>query len=229
MVDYHEGAGGEFIARFISAHFGHELEFDQQAKPNHLQKWLNSYSLITPDWAMNFAKYFQAFLDNCALQQITSIAVPYHLYKWPDHVDTITSYVPQTQFVKINSHSHRDKVDADFRRKVLDRPITDFKELQFLLSNRDKPFVNNTLKLYQNKNLYYRDIFPWKSTWSKTLPSNDIEILYSDFFCEFDRTANAYQQLCSQLNLVPDPVLLTALIQRNQKTQSGSKTTLSKA
>lgn len=217
VVDYQEGAGGEFIARFISAHLGHTLEFDQQARPDHVQKWLNSHSLVRQDWNVNFQTYFCTFLNRCVTQGISNIAVPYHLYKWPKHVEIMLTQVPQTQFVRINCEGYYAKIDAEFRRKVSDRPLTDFRELQFLLANRDRNFVKDMLKLYKQQKLVYRDIFPDITTCIRTLPSKDIEINYSDFFCNFDQTAAAYEKLCSQLKLVPDMLLLTALLERNKK------------
>lgn len=217
VVDYQEGASGEFVARFISAHFGHDLEFDQQAHPSHIQKWLNSHSLVKQDWNINFQSYFHTFLNRCATQEITNIAVPYHLYKWPRHVKIILNQLPQTQFVKINCESHYEQVNAEFRRKVLDRQLTDFQELQFLLANQGRDFVKDMLKLYQQKKLFYRDIFPGVSPQPRTLPSSDIEIRYNDFFCDFNQTATAYEKLCSQLKLMPDTLLLTALLERNKK------------
>lgn len=228
VVDYQEGAGGEFIARFISAHFGHELEFDQQARPDHAQKWLNSYSIVKQDWDTNFQTYFDTFLKRCASHGISDIAVPYHLYKWPRHVELILTQMPHTRFVRINCKGYYTQINTDFHRKVSDRKLTDFRELQFLLANRDRNFVKDILKLYKEQKLYYRDIFPAPSICSKTLPSEDIEINYSDFFCDFNQTASAYEKLCSQLKLVPDILLLTALLERNKKNQQDLSNYLNK-
>ena len=46
VIDYQEGAGGEFIASWLSAHFGQRLETDLQNNPNYLQKWLNSQGIF---------------------------------------------------------------------------------------------------------------------------------------------------------------------------------------
>lgn len=228
MVDYQEGAGGEFIARFISAHFGHRLEFDQQTQPDHIQKWLNSHSLITQDWDENFATYLDTFLSNCDQQGINDLAVPYHLYKWPNHVKIMLDQLPQTRFVKINCETHNQQVNADFQRKVLDKPIIDFQELQFLLSNRDRNFITDVLKLYQQKKLTYRDIVTDYNSQLKSLPSSDIEIIYSDFFCDFDRTADAYKRLCSELTLPSNDTLISALLDRNKKNKQDLDKHLSK-
>ena len=44
VVDYQEGAGGEFLANWLSAHFGQKLNYNQQTNSNYLQKWLNAHS-----------------------------------------------------------------------------------------------------------------------------------------------------------------------------------------
>ena len=54
VVDYQEGAGGEFLANWLSAHFGQKLNYNQQTNSNYLQKWLNAHSLIQDDWKENF-------------------------------------------------------------------------------------------------------------------------------------------------------------------------------
>ena len=43
------------------------------------------------------------------------------------------------------------------------------------------------------------------------------EIMYQDFFVNFDQTPAAYQTLCNQLQLNPNVQLLDALIDRNRK------------
>lgn len=228
VVDYHEGAGGEFIARFLSAHFSHELEFDQQQYPNHVQKWLNSKSIITPNWDKQFLTYLNMFLSNCRAHLATSIAVPYHLYKWPGHVDIISTSIPGTRFVKIDSSKHQQRIADEFRRKVLDRPITNFQELQFLLANKDRDFIKSMLDLYKQNILTYRDVFPKIPTLGP-LPSNDIEISYEDFFVDLAKTPAAYEKLCSDLEITPDVVLLSALIERNKKNNQDYERHLSKA
>jgi len=228
VVDYHEGAGGEFIARFISAHLGHELEFDQQRNPSHIQKWLNSTSIVTPSWGERFPILFHSFLKNCQQHKIDKIAVPYHLYKWPDHVDAIRKSVPRAQFVRINPQGYENQIAVEFQRKVLDRPLTDFQEVQFMLANKDRNFVKSMLELYKQQRLTYRDLFPVVPDQSKPLPSNDIEINYSEFFVDLDQTPRAYEKLCSQLNLTPDILLLSALLERNKKNQQDLDNHLSK-
>lgn len=217
VVDYQEGAGGEFIARFISAHLGHNLEWDQQSNPDHTQKYLNSHSLVEPNWNKNFANYLSKYIDFCTQQGIENIAVPYHLYKWPHHVHTIRQQIPQVRFVRISCHDAIQQVNAEFRRKVLDRRITDFNELQFLLSNKDRNRVKTLLKLFQQKQLFYKDIDQNFTTELQILPSNDIEIFYTHFFINFEQTDNAYSKLCIELGLTPNELLLSTLLKRNKK------------
>lgn len=229
VIDYQEGAGGEFIARFISAHLGNELEFDQQKYPNHVQKWLNSHSLINKDWDQRFLVYFRMFLNVCKTQNIKQLAVPYHLYKWPEHIDLILKELPNTRFVKINCEDYVERVCADFQRKVLDCPITEFRELQFLLKNKDTDFVKSSLESYKDGRLTYRDIFPTQVLELQPLPSNDITINYGDWFCNFDQTAQSYEKLCNELSLPLDIMLLSALLERNKKNYQDLNKHLSKA
>jgi hypothetical protein len=219
VVDYQEGAGGEFIARFLSAHFGLPLAFDQQADPDQTQKWLNSHSIVTPTWTLSFETSLRALMELCDSQNIDSIAVPYHLYKWPQHVDKILDLIPHARFVRINCDRYLGQVNVEFKRKVLDRSITDFKELQFLLKNKDRDFIKSMMTRFKQKTLTYKDIFHAPDKDLKTLPSKDVEIDYGDFFCNFDQTASAYERLCDRLGLSPNIVLLSALLERNKKNQ----------
>jgi len=72
---------------------------------------------------------------------------------------------------------------------------------------------------YRHGTLTYQDIFSNSQPGLRTLPSNDIEIDYGDFFCNFDQTAKAYEELCAKINITPNFGLLSALLERNQKNQ----------
>lgn len=229
VVDYQEGAGGEFMARFISAHFGHTLEFDQQLHPDNLQKYLNSYSLINPDWSTGFARYFQLFLQACRDQNIHRLAIPYHLYKYPIHVSQILEILPHTRFVKINCNDCVDKVHSDFQRKIMDCPIKTFSELQFLLTHKSKDFVKQSLNSWKQGKLLYKDLLHDPGVILRNLPSNDVEINYKHFFDEFDQTPAAYEKLCEDLDLAPNIILLSHLLERNKKNQQDLDKHLSKA
>ena len=228
VIDYQDGAGGEFIANFISSHFGYKLEFDQQVNPTHNQKWLNSHSIVTPDWDLNFDTYFLRFLSNCKNQSIDKIAVPYHLYKWPAHVEKIKKIVKNARFVKINCKQYFREIQSDYDRKISLRVIQDFSELKFLLQHQSKETVEKALALYRQKKLTIRDIIPCYNKELKELPSNDIEIDYGDFFCNFDHTPHAYQKLCDELDITPNNDLLLKLLERNKKNHQDLKEHLSK-
>lgn len=219
VVDYQEGAGGEFVANWLSAHFGHAVAENQQTHPSYVQKWLNSHSLIYNDWSLNFDQYLDQFQQLCEAQAISRVAVPYHLYKYPSHVDALSKRF-STRFVKINCENFLDHVHGEFRRKVWDRILgpADLGEIKFMLSNQPKYKKLHCLELLKQDQLTYQDLValpPPKTI--KHLPSTDIEIFYGDFFVDFDRTPLAYQQLCSKLLISPQPELLQFLIDRNRK------------
>jgi hypothetical protein len=219
VVDYQEGAGGEFISSWLSAHFGQTLEMDLQRNPNYLQKWLNSHSLTQSNWRKNFNKYLLMFNDECARRGIRSIAVSYHLYKYPEHVEILET-VNQARFVRVNCAGYEDQVARDFQRKVLDRVLgpEDFAEIKFILKSQTQEKIKYCMEQYQRHALTYRELLPCDSKVElKHLPSTDIEIMYKDFFVDFDQTPLAYQNLCDQLQLIPHAQLLDALIDRNKK------------
>jgi hypothetical protein len=219
VVDYQEGAGGEFISNWLSAHFGQKLEDNLQLNPNYLQKWLNSHSLIQSDWRKNFNKYLLMFNDECARRGIRSIAVSYHLYKYPEHVETLKK-VNHPRFVRINCAGYEDHVIKDFQRKVLDRVLgpADFAEIKFILKEQTQEKIKHCMEQYRHHTLTYRELLPYNHKIElEHLPSTDIEIMYRDFFIDFDQTPDAYQTLCNQLQLNPNAQLLDALIDRNKK------------
>jgi hypothetical protein len=221
IVDYQEGSGGEFIASFISAHFGQELKFNLQQQPNGLQKWLNSYSLILSDWEENFEQHLHFFFAKCKSLNINKIAVPYHLYKWPQHEQLIKKICPTARFVKIDAQYYQDQVLVDHRRKVLDRVLgpADFGEIQFFLAGQEQEHKIKCLKLLKQGKLTLQQIrTDFQSTEMRPiLPSKDIVIDYGDFFVNFDQTNTAYEKLCRELHLNADTQLLDQLLQRNKK------------
>ena len=74
------------------------------------------------------------------------------------------------------------------------------------------------MALFQHNQLTYRDLLSFDVQADlKSLPSDDIEILYQDFFIDFTKTSDAYQRLCVELGLQPNLTLLDALIERNKK------------
>jgi hypothetical protein len=219
VVDYQEGAGGEFIANWLSAHFGQKIEYDLQSNPNYLQKWLNAHSLIYPDWADNFSNYLGIFDRECLSRSIDKISVPYHLYKWPGHVEILQNTY-QARFVKINCQGYESQVFHQFRNKVLDRILgkKDFSEVKFILQGQSREKIDHCISLFRDNQLTYKDLLSYTPTAElKSLPSDDIEIMYEDFFINFERTPVSYKKLCDQLDLKPDANLLELLIDRNKK------------
>jgi hypothetical protein len=221
IVDYQEGAGGEFMASFVSAHWGHSLSTDPQSRGDTVQKWLNTQSLVRPQWNAKFEQHLQEFVDLCAVQSIGDIAVPYHLYKWPHQVNTIKSVCPYVRFVKINADKYLAEIAADFQRKVTDRILTmsDFGEVSLFLRDQTHQHKIHCLELFKQQQLTLKHMRPDLvfDPGAKTLPSQDIEIDYGDFFVNFHRTEPAYHELCRRLDLEPQPKLLQQLIERNQK------------
>jgi hypothetical protein len=221
VVDYQEGAGGEFIASWLTSHFGQPLVKNSQKNPNYYQKWLNSYSLVSKGWDKKFVDFFQTFLTTCQAQGITRIAVPYHLYKWPHHVNIIKDCCPYVRFVRINCNGYEHEISAEFQRKVCSKKLEseDFGMVKFMLTHRNKEEIKHALELFKAQELTFNDLDPFRiqQTSLKNLPSQDVEINYQDFFVNFDNTKTAYQQLCVDLDMSPDIALLNALIDRNKK------------
>jgi hypothetical protein len=221
VVDYQEGSGGEFVASWLSAHFGHLLVENPQKNPDYYQKWLNSHSLITSNWNENFSKFFLDFVTRCCDLGITQIAVPYHLYKWPHHVDIIKDCCPHARFVRINCKEYQREVSAEFDRKVRFKKLgpKDFATVKFMLTQKSSKEIQRVLTLFKKQELVFQDLMPniKKTSRLKILPSQDIEINFRDFFVDFDQTKVAYNRLCDELALSPDNTLLGMLIERNKK------------
>lgn len=221
VVDYQEGAGGEFMASFVGAHWGHELSMDSQNHGHAVQKWLNTQSLVRSDWDQQFEQHLCEFVELCRVKDISSIAVPYHLYKWPHHCNIITDVCSHTRFVKINAANYLDSISADFQRKVINRILTtkDFGEVALFLNDQDSAHKIHCLELFRRGELTLKHMRPdfVFDPGLKQLPSQDIQIDYGDFFVNFHCTPAAYHQLCEQLGLVPQPYLLQQLVDRNKK------------
>lgn len=230
VVDYLDGAGGEYLAHFISSHLQNfPLQDNMQDIDQSPIKFLNSESLIRPDWNTNFEYYFNQFK-----QSVTgSWAVPYHLYKWPQHIDIIKQH-PGTRFVKINSKEDSGIVCLDFIRKVYRSPVpnttTGFQRLQHRISLWSQELKTQAMKHFRTGEMLYMDIDiietgqqPTEQTRNqlidafiqrkKTCPSQDITVEYRDFFV----TPNviAYYKLCDHLMLIPDLNRWQVLCDRN--------------
>ena len=231
IVDYQEGAGGEFLASFISAHWGHAITPDPQSQGNKIQKWLNSHSLVRPTWDQDFESNFAEFVALCKQHNIAQLSVPYHLYKWPGHCNHISKQIPHTRFVRIDATDYLDQVSADFQRKVLRRRLgsADFGEIKFFLQEQSAEHRQRCMDLLRQGTLTLANLRPDFEFYpvQRTLPSQDIVINYGDFFVNFDHTPRAYHELCRNLNLEPNLDLLQQLIDRNQKNLQAQKEYLS--
>ena len=237
IIDYADGAGGEYFSNFISSHSGFyaqsPLNENMQQSSDSVQKYFNSNSLIIKDWDNNFNIYLQKFLT-LAKQHTNNICVPYHLYKWPHHSDMFKGVANTVRFVKIVTDD--DNFIYDFFRKVLLKPVTkqNFSELNFLLTNVNQEQKLQAIQNLKNKKLYWLDVLLIRNgekinratrqqlishilDTNILLQTNDIAISYNDFFVNFDKTKNAYESLCNQLDITPDYQLANKLIQRNTK------------
>jgi hypothetical protein len=237
VIDYADGAGGEYFSNFISSHSGFyahtPLNENMQQSSDSVQKYFNSNSLIIKDWDTNFNVYLQKFLT-LAKNHSNNICVPYHLYKWPHHTDMFNNVAKTVRFVKIVTDD--DNFKYDFFRKVLLKPVTkeNFSELNFLLTNTNQEQKLQAIQNLKNKKLYWLDVLliikgekinrasrqqliSHMLNTKVVLPTADIEISYDDFFANFDKTKNAYKSLCNQMDITLDYQLADKLIQRNTK------------
>ena len=242
IVDYLEGAGGEYISYFISSHkefMSFDLDVDNmQTIDGNLLKYVNSQSIVDPTWNQNFKNNLLTFINRCTDQQISTIAIPYHLYKWPTHIDVIKNQQPSTRFIKINYNASRQSdIFLDFFRKVWFKKLNKFNlpEIKFLTENFSMLDKQTVIQRLQANKLYYLDLLllkngvavtsknqrnavtEFQNQQNKLCPSSDIVIEYDDFFVNFDCTLDAYKQLCNQLKILPDMKKLDKLIERNKK------------
>lgn len=239
VVDYFEGAGGEYLAYFISSHnefLSYDLtNYDMQAIDGTFLKYLNSQSIFNKTWDGHFDENFRNFINMCN----SSIAIPYHLYRWPTHIDIIKNQQPNTRFVKINySEDRRNDIFLNFARKILFKKFSkfDISEIKFLITHFSSLDKKTVLQKLKTNDLYFLDFIllrnkiPITSENRKSIvfdlqnkknicPSTDIAIEYDDFFVNFERTHEAYSKLCDQLEISPDIKKLATLVERNTKNQ----------
>jgi hypothetical protein len=229
IVDYYNGAGGEFFASFINAHWGQPLEWDHQRNPNHLQKWFNSQSLIKSDWETKFEFYITLFLEQCNQQNIKTIAVPYHLHKWPMHQKLFDTICQNSIFVKIDSQGYEKEIAADFAIKVENRLIEDFTELVFYIKNLPRAEQIKYIQKFKHSTVTVKDLnlYGTGTKVSKSLIEHQVIVKYADFFNNFDQTPKAYLELCDKLKLDYSSDLLQKVIERNQQNLHQRKNYLS--
>jgi hypothetical protein len=234
IIDYADGAGGEYFSNFISSHAGFFSEMplheNMQNSTDRLQKFFNSRSLIVSNFETDLIEFEQI----CEHNQIKNISIPYHLYKFPDRIEQFNKIAKSVRFVRItvsdNYHSY------DFLRKVLLNTLThdNMAELSFRTADMDRSQKIQLIQRLKNKNLYWLDFSLIKqnekintSTRQQylnlllsreyNLPSADIEIYYDDFFVNFNNTVDKYNLLCHQLDIIPNHSLIEQLISRNTK------------
>jgi hypothetical protein len=226
VVDYIEGAGGEYISSVINSHPG----FSNNVV---LQKWFNSQQHIIHDWDNHIAEQADLFLIQCQEHQIKNLAISYHLCMHPTHVDIMQQLSKGTRFVKIDSVNHNAMVRMDHARKILFNQITkkQVKELKYRIGN-SRP--SELIKLFLEDRLYGIDLVLYKRNLpitranremvielimgkQETCPTNDITILYNDFFVSFDNMKEKYYNLCNSLNIQPNIDILNAMLIRNRK------------
>lgn len=238
IVDYVDGSGGEYFSNFISSHrdFYSQDAFieNMQQSTDIFQKFFNSTSLIKEDWNQNFIFYLKKFEQLCQDANIKNICVPYHLYKYPNHINDFKIIAEEVRFVKILT-SNNDFV-YDFIKKILLFNVTkaNFNEVKFKIFNATQEQKMQILQRLKNNTLYWLDVnlilhnkkvntVTRQTKISSilnakyTLPSNDLEILYEDFFVNFNKINDNYILLCNQLNITPQNELLERLVNRNRQ------------
>lgn len=233
FVDYEDGAQGETLAYFLNSHqeFGDHEFVDQSLQDIDGQgiKWFNSHSLVSADWDENFEKYLDSWHTDTSRARVLS----YHLYKYPEHIDILKARVPGVRFVKINSAGYENFYKYDYIRKVLLRKLNkhNLNEIKFLTPEQHKIKIVQLLQhnqllgvdlalavsgqpiTPQNRQIYIRDFLDQRVN----PPSQDIEILYHDWFLDTASTAQAYDRLCDQLKICPDDDKLHKLISKNDR------------
>jgi hypothetical protein len=231
IVDYVDGAGGEYMSYFLDSH----KELSNYAPDQHNMqlparyKILNTTSLMNSNWDEDFANEY------CKIKNDIKV-VSYHLYKFPHHIDIIRNIDPAVRFVKIDSNSNDKLIKYDFLRKVYLKKFTnkDLHEIKILINTYDNNKKITVLQKLKMGDLYHIDLelirrnkvvnrknrldaiydFVDKKI---TPPTTDIIISYTDFFIDFARTPDAYQTLCNQLNIDYDSTKLQLLLERNKQ------------
>lgn len=240
VIDYSEGSGGEYISNIINSHKGFYNESPEvenlQDVPNLIQKYFNSKSLISADWDENFDFYINDFLNQCKQLGVDSVAISYHLHKFPNHITIINQHIPQVRYVKIDQTNCEYLIKLDFIRKILFREFKsqNWDELKYRIHHLDKTKQIKIIDLFKHDALLGMDILLIENNLSVTyehrsrlidqilnrsnkLPSNDISINYEDFFIKFDNIKNKYYNLCNALKLKADDKILRSMTQRNKK------------
>lgn len=241
VIDYAEGAGGEYFANMLNSH----QEFNSAAEPlatslqqvkDYRLKWFNSNSLIHPDWSENIKSYTDQFLKMCSHSYVEHIAVPYHLYRYPKHQEVFKTLSKNTKFISIDCTPEHKLVNQDYIRKILFQQLTkkDIHTVSYLSKNCTDSVKNQLIDLLKHEKLYGIDLELARSgqdlsdtnrkqlidkilTRTVKTVANDLVIGYKDFFVSFDITKEKYYNLCKDLNINPNDRILSAMIERNKK------------
>lgn len=241
VVDYIEGAGGEYLSNVINSH----KEFNSSANPlvaqphntvDVPQKWFNSQRHVIPNWADEFENQADLFLDECRQRDIHNLSVTYHLYMHPEHAELMKPLSANTRFVKINSQGHEQMVFMDFVRKVLFNPISkqQIREVKYRIRGDRSAQAYSLISLLMQGRLFGIDLVLYKfglpinranrqewldyvSKKVEVCPTNDITISYEDFFISFDKLKKSYYNLCNGLNIVPNEDIVGAMLERNKR------------
>jgi hypothetical protein len=241
VVDYIEGAGGEYLSNVIN----HHKEFNSANGPlvqqphNHVdvpQKWFNSQRHVIPNWDTEFESQSKLFLNECRVRNIDNLSVTYHLCIHPEHLELMRPLSNNTRFVKIDSTGHERTVKMDFIRKVLFNSIhkKQIREVKYRIGNSHGPLARDLIGVLMQGKLYGIDLVLYKRglpitrenreiTFNQLLnkkencPSNDLTVLYENFFVSLDKLEKSYYTLCDSLNILPNTEILNAMLIRNQK------------
>jgi hypothetical protein len=223
IVDYVEGAGGEYFSQFLNNHL-------HKSEDVWLQKYFNSESLIIELWDQKFTEYLGNFLSLCYKRAVTEIAIPYHLYKWPQHLALFNQISKNVRAVKINSTKYNHEVTIDFLRKIYLCPVekTQMSQLSYYIKSATDQQKQQINELLRTNTLQWIDVRILLDNTTKrqlidkilarniSCPSQDIEINYGTFYVDYNKIDDKYNLLCKQLGITPDNILLTELITRNQ-------------
>jgi len=240
IVDYVDGSGGEYFANVLNSHSEfncavNPMAEDMQKVSDIKLKWFNSNGLVCNDWDENFKAHCKKFLTECQNSGVSSIAIPYHLYKYPHHVKILESLGNYTRFVSINFHKHQKLIALDYIRKVLLRPFTkeNMSEISFYSRSLTTESKQQLINLLKQGQLYGIDLELARNKLELTNQNrkslldkynhlmspvtNDISIDYEDFFICLDNNKEKYYNLCINLNISPDEQILSKMIKRNQQ------------
>ena len=176
IVDYVDGSGGEYFANVLNSHAEFNCAVDPMAedmqKVSDVKlKWFNSNGLVCQDWDENFKAHCEKFLTECRTSRVNSIAIPYHLYKYPHHVKILKSLSNHTRFVSIHFHKHQKLVALDYIRKILLRPFTknNMSEISFYSQSLSTESKQQLINLLKQGKLYGIDLELWLSETIDTL------------------------------------------------------------